>query len=249
MKIHVLGSGGWFPNKKRETCSIFIDQNPHGIFIDAGSGLTNLFALQHLINKMSSLHIVLTHYHHDHLSGLPALPQFLNGQDIIFYGPGAPWYPEGCQSILSNFLAFPYFSLPLSEFAPRLIFHDYGLAGFKVPGYSVKVNPQVHADPSFGLTFGNYFHYATDTEYSSETFRIASACNILFHECWAFEGSPEGHTSIEEIIEGQKHLNGQDLYLMHIPPFWTDKEEGLMHNILSEQPQIKLLKDGMEINI
>ena len=72
MKITFLGTGGVHPTKERNTTSIFINHNNENILIDCGEGTQRQIQLANLqLTKINK--ILITHWHGDHILGLPGL--------------------------------------------------------------------------------------------------------------------------------------------------------------------------------
>ncbi len=69
-----LGSGGWIPTPSRATCSALLREGDHALVIDAGTGISHLVTTPDLLEGVSTIDIVLTHFHLDHIVGLAYLP-------------------------------------------------------------------------------------------------------------------------------------------------------------------------------
>jgi phosphoribosyl 1,2-cyclic phosphodiesterase len=67
MKLHLLGTGGYFPTTRRHTACVVIPEV--GIVLDAGSGMCRLGERL----ETDRLDIFLTHAHLDHIAGLTYL--------------------------------------------------------------------------------------------------------------------------------------------------------------------------------
>ncbi len=70
LEVTLLGTGGTMPLKNRWLSSCLIKHMGHSILIDCGEGTQ--IALKHSENKFKPIDIIcLTHFHADHVSGLP----------------------------------------------------------------------------------------------------------------------------------------------------------------------------------
>jgi glyoxylase-like metal-dependent hydrolase (beta-lactamase superfamily II) len=72
------------------------------VLIDCGSGIRALPGAELMLRPVSRIHILLSHFHWDHIQGLPSFaPLFQSGVEIIFYANRPPirseaaWRPDG----------------------------------------------------------------------------------------------------------------------------------------------------------
>ena len=108
------------------------------------------------------------------------------------------------------------------------------------------INLQKHSAPSFGITLGDFLHYATDTEVLKSTFKIANNVKILLHECWEVENNKSNHSSLDQIIKMSKKCKNTKIGLIHINPSWDKTKFKEVENILKNN-NIFITKDKMEI--
>ena len=71
MKAWILGSGGFVPTDRRETTCVLIRRGPAALVLDAGSGFQRLLTDSSLLDGATTLDVLLTHFHHDHIAGAP----------------------------------------------------------------------------------------------------------------------------------------------------------------------------------
>ena len=90
MKITFLGTGAMLPTKERNTNAIFTSYNTEGILVDCGEGTQKQLRLAN-ISPTKVTKILITHWHGDHILGLPGLLQNLyrnNYNKVLeIYGP------------------------------------------------------------------------------------------------------------------------------------------------------------------
>ena len=72
LKVVLLGTGGMMPLKDRALSSLILSWNGHSALIDCGEGTQVQIRSAGLSFKSIDL-LLLTHYHADHVSGLPGL--------------------------------------------------------------------------------------------------------------------------------------------------------------------------------
>ncbi len=90
MEITFLGTSGMVPTKDRNHVATFISYGSEGILIDCGEGTQRQIKLAGLkITKVTK--ILISHWHGDHVLGLPGLIQTLGASDynkvLEIYGP------------------------------------------------------------------------------------------------------------------------------------------------------------------
>ncbi len=90
IKITFLGTSSSIPTKKRNHTAILLTYKSENILIDCGEGTQRQFKIAEVSpNKITK--ILLTHWHGDHVLGLPGLFQTLNMNDysraLEIYGP------------------------------------------------------------------------------------------------------------------------------------------------------------------
>lgn len=90
INLTFLGTSGSIPTKERNHTSILLTYKGENILIDCGEGTQRQFRKANL-NPCKITKILITHWHGDHVLGLPGLFQTLafNGysKDLILYGP------------------------------------------------------------------------------------------------------------------------------------------------------------------
>ncbi len=90
MKITFLGTSSMLPTKERNHSAIFIRYKNEGFLIDCGEGTQRQFRLANIpTTKVTKL--LITHFHGDHVLGIPGLIQSLGTNNyketLEIYGP------------------------------------------------------------------------------------------------------------------------------------------------------------------
>lgn len=112
IKITFLGTSGPFPTKKRNHPAVLLTHKNENILVDCGEGTQRQFRKASL-NPCKITRILITHWHGDHVLGIPGLLQTLSLNDynktLYIYGPRG--IKEKIKTILK---AFPnYSNVPL----------------------------------------------------------------------------------------------------------------------------------------
>ncbi|MBE5793009.1 MAG: ribonuclease Z [Clostridiales bacterium] len=140
--VTLLGTGGMMPLPGRFLTSLYVRTNGRAVLIDAGEGTQTAIRTASLRFKCIDA-ILITHYHADHVSGLPGLFLTIGNEGrtepIHLYGP------SGLARVISAFLTI------IGELPYDLIFHE--LPGeetrFECANLSVTAVPADHGMPCF----------------------------------------------------------------------------------------------------
>ena len=90
MQITFLGTSSMVPTKERNQIAVFLSYGSEGILFDCGEGTQRQFKIAGLsLTKVTK--ILISHWHGDHVLGLPGLIQSLSSMDysnkLEIYGP------------------------------------------------------------------------------------------------------------------------------------------------------------------
>lgn len=137
------------------------------LIVDGGSGLRNLgYELMKgpCAQGQGEVHILFTHFHWDHLMGLPFFtPIFIPGNKIHVYAV-QPELPEVFATVFKK----PFFPVPLQGLGAKIFYHS--LEPRKPIEFGrIKVTPYQldHPDPCWGYKFecgGKVYSHCVDTE-------------------------------------------------------------------------------------
>ena len=90
MEIVFLGTSSMVPTKERNQSSVFLSYGNEGILIDCGEGTQRQLKMAGIpVSKITK--ILISHWHGDHVLGLPGLMQTMSGSEyhkkLDIYGP------------------------------------------------------------------------------------------------------------------------------------------------------------------
>lgn len=138
------------------------------VFIcDAGSGIRELGKdFMKRASKPSTLHLMITHTHWDHIQGFPFfVPAYLKQNTIRVYGKGEE--DNSRYRLLSGQMSSDYFPVSFRDLGANIVFDHLAGEGREIDGIKVKPIPLNHPGGCNGFVFekdGVKIVYATDNE-------------------------------------------------------------------------------------
>jgi ribonuclease Z len=146
IKITFLGTGDAIPTAKRNHTSILLNYEGENILVDCGEGTQRQFRKANL-NPMKITRILITHWHGDHVLGIPGLLQTIsfegNEKTINIYGP------KGTKKYMKELLKTFVFSGKLN-----LKIHDIEKGKFiDEKDFFVEAEKMNHGCPCLAYTF------------------------------------------------------------------------------------------------
>ena len=178
--VTALGTGGYIPNGVRETSCVLLKLGGTAILFDAGTGCRRLSETRvvELLRDVSTLHVVLSHLHHDHIAGLTWLLRLWT-RSLVIYVPTEPILSCNGVASLRSITTRPYFGLPLDEWPSKPVVKAIDGAVLDVDGIEVSVLHQRHDGGSAGYRVGS-FAYITDTEPDERHVQFLRDCPVVF---------------------------------------------------------------------
>ena len=142
--VCLLGTGGMMPLPGRALTALYVRCGGRALLIDCGEGTQT--AIRSAAMRFKSIEaLLITHFHADHISGLPGLLLTLGNEGRT--EPLAIFGPEGLTRIVNSLRAI----VPDLPFA--LEFHEFSsreCARFSCAGFTVDAFPADHGMPCFG---------------------------------------------------------------------------------------------------
>ena len=110
MDITLLGTMGWMPRGRRETTCFATRSGSSLLIFDAGTGLRRLLDAEQapLVADATEVHLLLSHYHLDHVCGLAYLSGVLPGRDIVIHPPEQAITGVDPEAAVAGLLRRPY---------------------------------------------------------------------------------------------------------------------------------------------
>ena len=156
-----LGIGGNTP------CMELICDPEEPMIFDAGTGIRSLGKeIAARAEPPRAIHIFFTHFHWDHLQGLPYfLPLYMAASNLIFYSAHPP---EQLRGVLTGQMRSPYFPVLFEHLGCRMEFRQICGERQSFGGVSVETFPLHHPQGSVGYCISHADKtvvYATDHEH------------------------------------------------------------------------------------
>jgi len=247
MKIHFLGTNGWYDTKTGNTVCILIDTQKYYLILDAGNGIHKA---DRFIKSNKPVYLFLSHFHLDHIIGLHILNKFNFGQDLRIYGQ------KGTRAIL-NRIVNKTFTAPFNKLPFKTSIYELGQGEHHIPFY-VKCKFLKHITKCLGYRFeleGKVITYCTDTAFCKNAVELARNADILITECSYRAGQADEkwpHLDPLGAARIAKEAKAKKLILTH---FDADVYRTLRERKLAQEESRRVFScshaahDGLVINI
>jgi len=277
MKITFFGVRGTSPvigEKFREyggeTTSVLVESDRGGrVVIDAGTGMRNIGKQLLEGGEDPSLLLLMTHYHLDHVSGLPSFSPLYNG-DWRLTAAAPIMSTRSIDEVLERVFAEPFWPLQVDTLPARIDFvtlpGETAQSPFRFGGLEIRWAPIHHPGGATAYRIddpatGGSFVFATDIEWEEASAREREAFLNLCAEpsppdILVFDGQYSrenydkyrgwGHSAWQTGVEVSRKANAKKLLITHHNP---DSDDAALNEIEKQlkntEPEANLLRDGM----
>ena len=200
---------------------------------DAGTGIRGLGLALNDTAK-TGVHLFLTHFHWDHIQGLPFFaPLYDPTRPVSFYSAK---YAAPLRETLAGQMKSPYFPVPFDVVAKNREFVDLGGDPIRIGEITVRPFQMNHPQGASGYRIesdGAVIVYASDREHGHAELDavvrdFAQDADILIHDTqYTLEEYERcrgwGHSTCQEAVSVARDANVKQLILFHHDPAHDDK--------------------------
>jgi len=243
-----LGTSNAIPDPTHENTHMALSTDEGVILIDC-VGSPNVRLSRAGIGLSEITDLILTHFHPDHVSGVPLLlmNMWLQGRDTPLRIYGLHHCLERIEDVMAlyhwdkwpGFFPVAFHRLPERECIQVL----------ETTEFKILSSPVRHLIPTIGLRIESKegkgaIAYSCDTEPCPSVTRLAKDVDILIHEATGFGA---GHSSASQAGAIAREANAKRLLLIHYPNIDLDPERLIDQAKETFEGDVELAQDFMKI--
>jgi phosphoribosyl 1,2-cyclic phosphodiesterase len=237
--------------------------------LDCGTGLRTLGSRWSNADsgRSSNTHVFVTHYHWDHIQGLPFFsPLYGESNQFQFYSFRSKFLGrDSLRQVFETQMALPYFPVDFSAMTARRKFREVeGGENFRVGDNKVAARWLNHPQGCLGFrieTSAGTVAYATDNEPGDPALdrslrELAADADIFINDAQftpvqlATTRKGWGHSSWREGVKIAREVNAKTLVLFHHDPDSTDRMvDAILREAREELDSVFAASEGMVITL
>jgi ribonuclease Z len=252
MKLGVLGSAGPISSARRANTSLVLAARS-SLLVDCSGNAAQ--ALARLGLDWPALeHVLLTHRHVDHLSGLPSLVDHISlATRATGRGPLTVWGPESALEIGCELLHTTRVLGRAELFELRFVVLEPRERTLALGDLRVTVFPVEHGEvPTLGLRVApdgrpeSAVVCSSDTSPCRAVLERARSARLLVHECSSFDGvALPAHSSLAQLEQCLGEIGPPETLLVHLPPVPLAAEQAAAARLEARfGRRVRLAEDG-----
>lgn len=249
-KLIILGASNAIPSRESENTHLLVLGRERTVLVDCASN--PIVRLEQVgIDFQRVTDIILTHFHPDHVGGLPLLlmDMWLLGRRSPLMIYGLHYTLDRAEKMMQmygweewpNFFPVSFCRVPADDLA--LVMDNAEMRVF--------ASPVKHFVPNIGLRFelkesGKSFAYSCDTEPCPQLPGLAAGVDLLLHEATGYFA---GHSSAAQAAEAARQAEVGALMLIHYPTGKLATGDPVAEARAKFPGPVSLAKDFMEIDL
>lgn len=270
MLVRFWGVRGSTPTPQSEnlryggnTSCVEVRLNGHIYVFDCGTGFRNLGKqlVQEANGNSISAHIFLSHFHWDHIQGIPFFTPLYTDRESHFFFHSSN-RTRGLQRAIEEQMSDPYFPVNMNEMAAHRQFFNIEEGEISFDDCLIKSMWLNHPQGCLGFrleTKGKVLVYATDNEPGHPIFdknvrKLAEGADVLIYDAQYLPEEYEankrgwGHSHWREAINIVMESGAKELILFHHDPDHTDDcIDRVVTTAREHYAKVRAASEGMEI--
>ncbi|HZR58330.1 MAG TPA: MBL fold metallo-hydrolase [Terriglobales bacterium] len=206
-------------------------------------------------------HVFVSHFHWDHIQGLPFFAPLYDGPDNRFAFHSSS-RTSTIQRVMQEQMAPPYFPVGLRDMKARRDFYNLDEGRVQIEDIVVETKWLNHPQGCLGFrleTKDGVFVYATDNEPGSPVFdanvrKLAEGADVLIYDAqylpeeYAARRRGWGHSHWREAVKVVMESGAKELVLYHHDPEHDDAcIDGVLREARNHFAKVRAAAEGMEI--
>src|SRR5436305_4868410 len=270
MLVRFWGVRGSTPTPQSEnlryggnTSCVEVRLNGHIYVFDCGTGFRNLGKqlVQEANGNSISAHIFLSHFHWDHIQGIPFFTPLYTDRESHFFFHSSN-RSRGLKRAIEEQMSDPYFPVNMNEMAAHRQFYNIEEGEIAFDDCLIKSMWLNHPQGCLGFRLeagGKVLVYATDNEPGHPVFdknvrKLAEGADVLIYDAQYLPEEYEankrgwGHSHWREAINIVMESGAKELILFHHDPDHTDEcIDAVVSTAREYYPKVRAASEGMEI--
>ncbi len=253
MELIFIGTSSGRTSLNRFHSSLLFHDSKNSILVDTGDGISKALLTQNIsVNSIS--HIILSHYHSDHLAGLPSLLTQMIIEDRTT--PIKIYTHQDLKKTLNSFLQFSFIFTNKLKFDVEIIGYDFSSKMNITQSFNFSAKQNSHIKNKYEIENAEINFISSSFLFSVNNNKVVYTSDIaeyddlfLFNEVEPNIFITEAtHIPLNKIEDAITILNPKQTYLTHI-----DNEEEISdwydQLSLHQKDRIKIAVDEMRMQI
>lgn len=228
MRVTVVGCWGGSPRPGGACSGYLVQHGDTSLLLDCGAGVAGRVQLACPLERID--HVVVSHFHHDHVSDAGVLmfarlvqrQLGLTDHDLVFYGPGESMAPDTHAAFDLARLAMPASSRSMCvDEGTRVCVGPFELSFLRTR------HPVSCLATRVGCEDGTTLVYTADGALTDELAAFCAGADVLVCECSlyaGYDGRAMGHMSCEDVVTLARAARPTTLVLGHLPIYGDPHE-------------------------